>query len=199
MRSKRKCRHIPTGKVYGSVREMCDDLGISFNVGYKILAGRTVDRIGIEYEGESLVGLDVKEQRCKICGIVKPKNQFGVDKRTGSVRGYSCKKCRANRENARRKVLGKEEMKLRRIKSVYNISYEEAKALCAIPNCEICGVEFVENKRNVNDYRNRAIDHCHGTKKVRGVICFGCNLALGHARDNKDILKSMIEYLERNN
>lgn len=33
--------------------------------------------------------------------------------------------------------------------------------------------------------------------KVRGLLCWHCNLAIGHARDNINILKRLLEYLER--
>tara|TARA_R110000744_G_C18958549_1_gene516581 strand:+ start:323 stop:469 length:147 start_codon:yes stop_codon:yes gene_type:complete len=32
--------------------------------------------------------------------------------------------------------------------------------------------------------------------EVRGVLCSGCNLALGHAKESADNLKNMIIYLE---
>lgn len=40
------------------------------------------------------------------------------------------------------------------------------------------------------------VDHCHATETVRALLCGHCNSALGHARDNVDRLKSMIDYLE---
>jgi hypothetical protein len=40
-----------------------------------------------------------------------------------------------------------------------------------------------------------ATDHCHLTGKVRGILCHGCNLALGAFRDSVSALKSAIRYL----
>ena len=31
--------------------------------------------------------------------------------------------------------------------------------------------------------------------KVRGILCGGCNLALGHAKDNMMILEGLVAYL----
>ena len=39
-------------------------------------------------------------------------------------------------------------------------------------------------------------DHCHATKKARGLICPGCNLALGHVKDDIERLCNLVEYLE---
>ena len=42
-----------------------------------------------------------------------------------------------------------------------------------------------------------AIDHCHVTKEVRGVLCRSCNTGLGLFKDNPVILMNAIRYLRR--
>jgi hypothetical protein len=39
------------------------------------------------------------------------------------------------------------------------------------------------------------VDHCHKSDTVRGVVCLTCNLLLGHAGDNPEILKACARYL----
>lgn len=41
------------------------------------------------------------------------------------------------------------------------------------------------------------IDHCHKTNQVRGLLCFSCNSALGHFKDNVESLKKAIKYLKK--
>ena len=55
--------------------------------------------------------------------------------------------------------------------------------------CKICGVVFDELSRT-------CVDHCHSTGKVRGILCFHCNTALGHFRDSIETLYAAIDYLE---
>lgn len=46
--------------------------------------------------------------------------------------------------------------------------------------------------------RNRwHTDHCHATGKVRGILCYGCNIMLGGARDQERVLSAGAAYLER--
>lgn len=63
--------------------------------------------------------------------------------------------------------------------------------------CKICGE--AESKR-----KRLSIDHDHSCcdgptscgKCIRGLLCFRCNSILGQARDNKELLQTMIEYLD---
>ena len=191
MKSKRKCRHIESGVVYDSARELCSALGVSVHKAYHILNGRVKNSIGIEYIEPSLIGSSITEAKCNDCRIIKPKDEFGLDKRYNSIRGYSCKKCRAKREAERRVEFGVDEMRIRYIKSTYKVSRSEAENLFSIRDCQIC-------KQKLLKARDRHIDHCHKSGLVRGVLCSGCNLALGHSRESIDNLKKMIIYLENN-
>jgi hypothetical protein len=42
------------------------------------------------------------------------------------------------------------------------------------------------------------VDHDHQSGKVRGLLCVGCNTALGMVKDNTEVLAAMIEYLITN-
>ena len=41
------------------------------------------------------------------------------------------------------------------------------------------------------------IDHNHDNGKVRGILCLGCNTAIGYLKDDPEIAKALADYLER--
>ena len=62
--------------------------------------------------------------------------------------------------------------------------YEKQKGLCAICN------DKPKTSRGLH------IDHCHKTKKVRGLLCHGCNVGIGSMKDDPKLLASAISYLK---
>ncbi|MGW7450843.1 endonuclease VII domain-containing protein [Streptomyces sp. NPDC054787] len=42
------------------------------------------------------------------------------------------------------------------------------------------------------------VDHDHQTGKVRGVLCFSCNAALGQFKDRPDVIRRAAAYVEGN-
>jgi hypothetical protein len=55
--------------------------------------------------------------------------------------------------------------------------------------CEICGKQA--------EKRNLALDHCHRTGALRGILCMKCNLGLGYYMDSPELLAKAIEYLRK--
>jgi Recombination endonuclease VII len=54
--------------------------------------------------------------------------------------------------------------------------------------CAIC-------RNNDNSKRPWHVDHCHVTKKVRGILCGHCNVMLGRAKDSPETLLRAAAYL----
>ena len=55
--------------------------------------------------------------------------------------------------------------------------------------CLICGKHQSELEKGL------AVDHDHITGKVRGLLCFHCNIGLGMFRDDITLLTNAINYL----
>ena len=79
------------------------------------------------------------------------------------------------------------------LKRYYNMTVEswntlfEAQGRC----CASCKSPYPGRKNG-----QWSTDHDPVTGKVRGILCNGCNLALGHVKDDPDRLRMLIQYLE---
>lgn len=60
--------------------------------------------------------------------------------------------------------------------------------------CAICGRDF-----NSLSAKQIHIDHNHKTGVVRAILCGGCNVALGAIKENPEIARKIIEYLQKHN
>ena len=77
------------------------------------------------------------------------------------------------------------------LKKMFGISLQDYSRMLTEQNgvCAICKIDACPSGLSF------AVDHCHTTKKIRGLLCANCNKLLGHAKDNPDILTSAINYL----
>jgi hypothetical protein len=57
--------------------------------------------------------------------------------------------------------------------------------------CAICGTNSCSTGRRL------AVDHCHTTGKVRGLLCAHCNTAIGKFNDDPATIQRAIDYLNR--
>ena len=53
--------------------------------------------------------------------------------------------------------------------------------------------------KNESNNKSLHIDHCHDSGKVRGLLCHGCNTAIGLFKENIDTMLKAIKYLKDNN
>jgi len=88
-----------------------------------------------------------------------------------------------------------EKLRLSRIKKLYGVDQSYITDLMDSQKgcCDICKESLVFP----DSIREYAIDHCHTTDKVRGLLCHSCNHLLGNSFDSKDILLSAIHYLDK--
>lgn len=64
--------------------------------------------------------------------------------------------------------------------------------------CAICKQpESVINASTNTKPKRLAIDHCHKTGKIRGLLCHKCNVSLGSFNDSIETLQSAIDYLKQ--
>jgi hypothetical protein len=58
--------------------------------------------------------------------------------------------------------------------------------------CMIC-----KNEHAFDRYGVLAVDHCHSSGEIRGLLCFKCNTVLGSVNDDINILQQAINYLNK--
>lgn len=119
-------------------------------------------------------------RKCSNCKIVKSLNEYPNDKARKFGKSNRCLPCK------------KADDEKHRLKREYNLTLENLEELIKSQNnsCKICSLEFKNN--------NRHIDHCHKTGKVRGLLCAGCNTAIGKFNDDPELLLRAMKYLQDN-
>lgn len=71
----------------------------------------------------------------------------------------------------------------------YKEQYAKQNGVCAI--CSKPETAVIRGKQI-----SLAVDHCHDTSKVRGLLCTTCNRGIGMLKHDRDLLQKAIAYLE---
>ncbi|MEV6484659.1 endonuclease VII domain-containing protein [Streptomyces sp. NPDC051576] len=129
------------------------------------------------------LGKTVREQadipaghkQCRTCGEVKPHSEWHRNSSASDGLSTRCKACRA--------VKGRED----HLKRNYGLTEAERDEMVAsqMGLCVICLKAPAVH-----------VDHCHETGRVRGVLCFNCNSAIGKLGDDPDAVRRAAAYLE---
>jgi hypothetical protein len=162
-------------------------------------------------------------KRCRKCGAVKSLSEFY--RMAGMRDGHrnECKACslaekaarhRANPEPARERTRrwqrenperyaakqaefrssGRKKISDRKshLKRKFGITLEQYDAMLAEQGggCGIC-------RKPPRDDISLHVDHDHETGRIRGLLCFTCNNALGDFDDDASLLRSAIRYVEQ--
>jgi Recombination endonuclease VII len=158
---------------------------------------------------------------CYTCKIEKPLEEFPRRKDKPLGHGYQCKVCNyaavtkwrhANREKAAAQVARYQkkypekvvayQLKWRKanprsfknsvLKCTHGITLEQYEEMLTAQNgrCAICDTSEPRGRHGVFH-----VDHCHETSVIRGLLCHGCNLSIGHFHHDPLILQAAIRYL----
>lgn len=148
---------------------------------------------------------------CRICHNIKQKEVYYKDHENRKQKLRDCHvkhrdvrnknariyykenidKIKEHYQNNREEILEKDWM--RAIDRRYGITIEQYNEMLTKQNggCAICKT-FIPWSRS----ERFAIDHCHITGKVRGLLCHACNQALGMLNDDPEILRKAAKYIE---
>ncbi|WP_347568494.1 endonuclease VII domain-containing protein [Streptomyces sp. 891-h] len=114
---------------------------------------------------------------CRVCDKIKPHSEWHRNATASDGLSTRCKACRALQGRAGH------------LKRQYGMTVEERQKLVdgQFGICPICLKPDPEH-----------VDHDHATGKVRGVLCFNCNSAIGKLRDDPNAMRRAIAYVEGN-
>lgn len=112
---------------------------------------------------------------CRTCGEIKPHGEWHRNATASDGLSTRCKACRA--------IQGREG----HLKRHYGMTEAERDEMIAsqMGLCVICLKAPAVH-----------VDHCHETGRVRGVLCFNCNSAIGKLGDDPDAVRRAAAYLE---
>jgi hypothetical protein len=98
------------------------------------------------------------------------------------------------RARERRRQYPENQKEIRRrahLKRAYGITPAQYDALFQAQGkiCAICETPNPGSKKGWH------IDHCHSTRKTRGILCHNCNLTIGHAKDDINRMVAAMFYV----
>ena len=129
--------------------------------------------------------VDNEGRECVTCGVYKKWADFNTARKETTGHWSTCKECIA-KKRCRKKQKDKD------LRRHYGISLTEYNQMLDDQHhgCKICGKDKQQNGRDL------AVDHCHSTGKVRGLLCNNCNRALGYFEDDQNRMRLAMQYLD---
>ena len=127
-------------------------------------------------------------KECYMCKQIKALSEYDNNI---SLRDGKCAYCRECGVGYHRQMY---------YKRIHGITIDERNTLLLMQDskCKICfkPIEFNKSKGHASNTGDSAVvDHCHVSKKIRGILCGACNSILGKANDDRQILLNAVQYL----
>lgn len=129
-------------------------------------------------------------KECKECKEVKSFDKFWKMSKSKDGYQYSCKSCCLK---LRKKYATPDYKKQKYLEYTYGLTKEELQLMYARQDyrCDICHIH------TDNTPRGLFVDHCHDSNEVRALLCLNCNTAIGHFKDNPELMERGAEYVRR--
>ena len=138
---------------------------------------------------------------CTVCKIEKDYSCYHKLAKSKDGYGYRCNSCDKLARHSYRDANQDRFRKLSRnkqLKHKYGLSQEDYQNMLELQNfgCAICKTENPNGATSESNFmKHFAVDHCHQSGKVRGLLCSACNRALGFLQDSPKILSRALDYL----
>jgi len=144
----------------------------------------------------------MKTKTCSVCKKNKDVSQFYTRWLLSKSITYTsaCKDCTKKRNRDAYKIKDRgSQTRSGHLQRAYGLSEEEYNRLYMMQSgvCAICGKPETSVNKKTGQVYNLSVDHNHQTGAVRGLLCYSCNLSLGHFKDDISKLLAAIEYLKK--
>ncbi|MGQ5576771.1 endonuclease VII domain-containing protein [Streptomyces sp. ECR3.8] len=143
-------------------------------------------------------------KKCNGCGETKSRTEFykAREGKYGPLVKSTCKACdseRARKWFADNSERSNENRRRWNLQNTYGISVAEYNALLREQGgvCAICGRDEPNAHGRTGKQFRLAVDHCHESGAVRGLLCQKCNRAIGLLGDDPVLMRKAIGYLLR--
>lgn len=137
---------------------------------------------------------------CPDCQTWKPREAFARDAGKPDGLYYCCKACHSERSRKwHQATYNRETKRLKNVRAFYNLTAEAYHALLVAQGgaCAACGQVETRLDPRTKQIKNLHVDHDYTTGKVRGLLCSGCNTALGQLGDDPERIRLLLAYAER--
>lgn len=150
---------------------------------------------------------DTEDSRyCPACEKYLPKTEFYTDSRAKSGLTRRCRTHHSRKSyETRQKQIPTEpsaryEYNRGLLLAKYGLTPESFEEMVVAQDglCAICRKPPTRQTRRSEWGSEWHIDHCHASGLVRGLLCYGCNLMIGHAKDDPLTLEAGAVYLRAN-
>jgi hypothetical protein len=131
--------------------------------------------------------------KCSRCRRMKPTSAFPKNASKRAGHDSECRRCKRNRENTEEY---REAKRFQALLRKYGITREEYETLYSAQDgrCAVC--DRLEDKTNeYGEPMPLVVDHNHDDGEVRGLLCTGCNKALGLLGDDPHVISAAHLYL----
>lgn len=128
------------------------------------------------------------------------KREYMAKRRAASEELRAYGRANAKAWAARNRARARKNARASRLRTKYGMSIADfdARLLAQRGLCSICGVLMTPPARRARANRSGVtVDHCHDTGRVRGLLCYECNLGLGVFKDSLQRLRAAVAYLEK--
>lgn len=138
---------------------------------------------------------------CSVCREWLDISNFRKNKTLRCGLHSQCNKCECKGRNAHRKTFVAIGVNVQKKENIlkFGITVEDYLNMIKVQDnkCAICNKEESTINPKTGKVKTLSIDHCHSTGKIRELLCGHCNRGLGSFRDDLEIMKKAILYLEK--